>query len=95
VLKRINEAGLPLPDAGQENIAEGDKIVARPDFIYRSNGHPILIFVDGPDHDTDAQRRDDEKKRDRLDLMGYTVFAISYRDEEDRWINALSELLYQ
>ncbi|WP_218133188.1 DEAD/DEAH box helicase [Methanofollis tationis] len=95
ILEKIYEAGLPLPDGGQEPIAEGDEIVARPDFIYRSSGHTIAIFVDGPDHDTDAQRRDDEKKRDRLDLMGYTVFAISYRDEEDRWINALSELLYQ
>jgi ATP-dependent helicase YprA (DUF1998 family) len=95
VLERMYAAGLPLPDAGQENIAEGDEIIARPDFVYMKNGHSIAIFVDGPDHDKEATKRDDEKKRDRLDLMGYTVFAISYMDDKEKRINDLAELLSQ
>jgi hypothetical protein len=68
-------------------------MIARPDFAYRRNGHSIAIFVDGPDHERDAQKRDDIRKRDRLDLMGYTVFPISYRDSLEERIQSLSRLL--
>lgn len=93
VLEAIYRAGLPLPDGGQEVIADGDEMIARPDFIYRSGGHSIAIFVDGPDHKRETIERDDVQKRDRLDLMGYSVFSISYRDSLEERIRTLSELL--
>ncbi len=70
VLEAIYQAGLPLPDGGQEVIAKGDEMIARPDFIYRRGGHSIAIFVDGPDHERETIERDDMQKRGRLDLMG-------------------------
>ncbi len=93
VLQAIYEAGLPLPDSGQKVIAEGDELIARPDFTYQRNGHSIVIFVDGPDRDRESLRRDDANKRDRLDLMGYTVFSISHRDSLEERVTRLSELL--
>jgi len=93
VLRAIYEAGLPLPDSGQRVIAEGDELIARPDFTYQRNGHSIVIFVDGPDHDRESLRRDDANKRDRLDLMGYTVFSINHRDILEERVMRLSELL--
>lgn len=68
-------------------------MIARPDFTYQKNGHSIVIFVDGPDHEQEAQKRDDIQKRDRLDLMGYTVFPIDYRDSLEERIKSLSALL--
>ncbi|PKL58670.1 MAG: hypothetical protein CVV34_01345, partial [Methanomicrobiales archaeon HGW-Methanomicrobiales-5] len=93
VLESIYLAGLPLPDSGQKVITEGGELIARPDFAYQENGHSIVIFVDGPDHDNESQKRDDEMKRDRLDLMGDTVFTIHYRDDLQVKINDLAELL--
>jgi len=52
-----------------------------------------VIFVDGPDHDNESQRRDDELKRERLDLMGYTVFTIHYQDDLEAKIKDLLGLL--
>ena len=63
VLDAIYQAGLSLPDSGQRIIAEGDEPIARPDFAYLKDGHSIVIFVDGPDHDKESQRRDDERKK--------------------------------
>jgi len=68
-------------------------MIARPDFTYQRDGHTIVIFVDGPDHDQEAQKRDDARKRDRLDLMGYTVFPINYQDSLEERIKSLSKLL--
>ena len=93
VLEAIYKAGLPLPDGGQEVIAEGDEMIARPDFIYRRGGHSIAIFVDGPDHERETIKRDDMQKRGRLDLMGYTVLSIGYRDSLEECIRSLTELL--
>ena len=84
VLSKIQKAGLPLPDSGQKIIAEGDEMIARADFAYTKGGHSIVLFIDGPTHDTESQKRDDAAKRDRLDLMGYVVFVIRYDDIEQK-----------
>jgi len=95
ILTAIHQAGIPLPDSAQEVIAEGDEMIARPDFSYTRGGHAILIFVDGPDHDTEAQKRDDATKRERLDLMGYEVFTIRYDDPVEQKLQELKELICQ
>lgn len=92
-LEAIYQAGFPLPDGGEEVIAEGDEKIARPDFIYRRGGHSIAIFVDGPDHERETIERDDMQKRGRPDLRGYTVLSIGYRDSLEECIRSLSELL--
>jgi ATP-dependent helicase YprA (DUF1998 family) len=93
VLNAIHTAGLPLPDYAQKIISERDEIVARADFAYQKGGHSLLLFVDGPDHDREAQKRDDITKRTRLDLMGYLVFVIRYDDKIEQKIRELGALI--
>lgn len=93
VLSEIQKAGVPLPDSGQRIIAEGDEMIARADFAYTKGGHSIVLFVDGPDHDAESQKRDDAAKRDRLDLMGYVVFVIRYDDDIEQKIRELEAVI--
>jgi len=93
VLKAIGDAELPLPDAAQKLIADGDIPIAKPDFAYTKNGKAILIFVDGPDHDKDSIKEDDRVKRETLDLMGYTVFVIRHDENIGESVAKLGKLI--
>lgn len=93
VLKAIGDAGLPLPDAAQKLIADGDVPIAKPDFAYTKYGKAILIFVDGPDHDKDSIKEDDRVKRETLDLMGYTVFVIRHDEDIGESVAKLGKLV--
>jgi len=76
VLRRIADEGLPLPDKGQQIIYDGDVRIAKPDFYYKKE--KITLFVDGPSHDEDYVRRDDEEKRKKLKALGYRVYMIHH-----------------
>jgi very-short-patch-repair endonuclease len=78
VLKRIAEQELPLPDKGQQIIYDGDIRIARPDFYYKKE--KITLFVDGPAHDEDYVRKDDEEKRKKLKALGYRIYVIHHAD---------------
>jgi len=76
VLKKIHEEGLPLPDEAQHVIYAGDKPVAKPDFYY--SAQKIAVFVDGPDHDKDYVKADDEQKRNELRSLGYRIAVVHH-----------------
>jgi ATP-dependent helicase YprA (DUF1998 family)/ribosomal protein L37AE/L43A len=76
VLQRMIDEGLPLPDEAQHIIYDGDVRIAKPDFYYKQQN--IALFVDGPPHDQDYVKREDEEKRKKLKALGYRVFAIHY-----------------
>jgi ATP-dependent helicase YprA (DUF1998 family) len=77
VFRAIARSGLPLPDAGQEPIWDGDEPVAKTDFFYR----PRLVgFVDGSPHYLDYVQAGDETKRRRLRALGYVVVVIKGDD---------------
>jgi very-short-patch-repair endonuclease len=78
VLRRIANEGLPLPDKGQQIIYDGDVRIAKPDFYYKKE--KITLFVDGPTHDEDYVKRDDEEKRKKLRALGYRVYSIHHSD---------------
>jgi superfamily II DNA or RNA helicase/uncharacterized CHY-type Zn-finger protein len=81
VLRKMFDSGVPLPDEAQRIIYDGDRRVAKPDFFYR--GRNTAVFVDGPPHDRDYVKKDDEEKRTELRRLGYRVFVISYKNVED------------
>lgn len=81
VLTKMVERGLPLPDEGQHIIYDRDVRVAKPDFYYRKQN--VCIFVDGPVHEQDYVRRDDEEKRKMLRALGYRVYVVHYASIED------------
>ena len=80
VIRRINDEGLPLPDESQYLIYDRDRRVARADFYYPDS--KIVVFVDGPPHDQDYVKKDDQKKRNELKALGYRINVIHYSDVE-------------
>ena len=76
VLQKIAEEGLPLPDEAQHIIYDKDVRIAKPDFYYKNQN--IILFVDGPPHDEDYVKKDDDEKRKKLRALGYRVFAVHY-----------------
>jgi len=78
VLEAIRDMGIRLPDEAQYLVHNNGDIIAKPDFAYTKNGLAVVVFVDGPKHDSDAVKHSDEEKRRMLDLMGWKVFAIRF-----------------
>jgi uncharacterized protein YbaR (Trm112 family) len=81
VLEEFSNQGILLPNSAQKIIYDGDIPIAKPDFFY--DGRNIAVFVDGPPHDTDYVKKDDEIKRNKLREIGYRVFAIRYNNFEE------------
>ena len=80
VLKELSNNGISLPNSAQKTIYDGDIPIAKPDFFYdRPN---IAVFVDGPPHDKDYVKKDDENKRNKLRELGYRVFTVRYDNFE-------------
>ncbi len=90
VLQKIADEGLPLPDEAQHIIYDKDVRIAKPDFYYKQQN--IALFVDGPAHEEDYVKKDDEEKRKKIRALGYRVFAIHYANVQ-QGINRLKEAL--
>ena len=76
----LRAGGYRLPDGAQEFISEAR---ARPDFVYRTKGGNIAIFVDGPHHDAPHVSERDMEAEDRLMELGWLVIRFRYDDEWD------------
>lgn len=79
VLTAIRDRRMPLPDAAQTMIYDGDAPLAIADFTYDPR---IVVFVDGSPHDRDYVQAADRRKRLRLKALGYRVVVISIEDLE-------------
>ena len=75
----MRDSGFPFPDVAQKTIYDDDEPVAQADFFYEDadRPQPIVVFVDGPDHQKEHAERDDSAKRKRLLGLGYRVVSIS------------------
>ena len=79
VLLAIHERGLPLPDAAQVTLYDGDEPIATADFLYTPK---IVVFVDGSPHYQDYVAAADDTRRKRLKAKGYRVVVIRADDVE-------------
>ncbi len=79
ILQKIAQRGLPLPQAAQHPIYDGDTPVTRADFFYPPNH---VVFVDGPPHDQDYVQAIDANTRRRLRQLNYRPLVIRYDDQE-------------
>jgi hypothetical protein len=79
VLHAIRERGLPLPDAAQETLYDGDEPLAIADFFYAPR---IVVFVDGSPHHRDYVQEADRRKRMRLKGLGYRVTVVKAEDPD-------------
>ena len=78
-IRLVDRSGLKLPSDNQVLIKECH---VRPDFVYRDEN--VMIFVDGPDHDTTHQKEKDRQQEECLIDDGYTPLRFRY-DEKDQW----------
>jgi hypothetical protein len=84
----VREEGYPLPDEAQKTIYDGEEPVVEADSFHESAGRPqpIVVFVDGPDHQKEHIQADDDEKRQRLLQMNYRYLSVSSPNEvPDLW----------
>jgi len=77
-LDHVSQHGYRKPDRGQHTIA-GASCCA--DFFY--DDLQLAIFIDGPHHETDAQRQRDASINMQLDALGYLV--VRFPKEAIAW----------
>ncbi|WP_038045148.1 DEAD/DEAH box helicase [Thermus caliditerrae] len=79
----LRERGLRPPDEAQYRIGEAHTVA---DFLYRPN---VAVFVDGPHHQGERQRRIDERQREALWDLGYRVVVVP--PEREVWEALVAE----
>ena len=72
----LDENELNLPTEAQKELLGGR---TRPDFFYQTGS--VAVYIDGPPHDADAQRKFDRERRDELEDAGYQVVVFRYDDD--------------
>ena len=72
-LEFLRKGKFALPDRGQHYLAKHN---VNPDFEYTE--HQVLVFIDGPDHETERRQAQDREITDRLENAGYTVIRFTY-----------------
>lgn len=78
-LDRLDALGLRLPSDAQLLI---EACSTRPDFFYRD--YNAAIYIDGPPHDGEDRRRDDDAITERLMDAGYAVLRFHHGADWDR-----------
>ncbi len=95
-LRLMREAGLPRPTP-QVVFRDGDRTVARVDFLYREHG--IVVEVSGElGHSTPTERARDAQRRNELQDLGLRVYEFTWADVTRRpsWvIHTMRERLRQ
>lgn len=77
-LEYVRENGYRLPDRAQPLL---EQFGTRPDFAYTDQ--QVVVYIDGPHHQRDRQRRLDERITERLMDAGVTV--IRFGSNKDEW----------
>ena len=81
-----------MPNEAQKQIYDNDAPVVKPDFFYEELGSKgLCVFVDGPDHDNESTKKEDETKRKWLKANGYRFIVFSYKNAPD-FINEIEDL---
>lgn len=91
VLLRLKGQNARIPSEIYKVISKDGEPIAEADFYYEPK---ICVFIDGPDHDKDYVKVDDEKKRLKLKKLGYKVLSVHHA-ALDRGISELTSSLNQ
>lgn len=70
-LQFMEKHKLHLPDQAQVSV---DEFQVRPDFIY--SDLQVLIFIDGPHHESETRKSLDQQTSQKLESAGYTVIRF-------------------
>lgn len=77
VLQEFKKRSVPMPVELHKVISREGELIAEADFYYEPR---IVVFIDGPDHDKEHVKADDERKRSKLKKLGYKVIVIHHAD---------------
>jgi len=77
VLRLLKEQGLKLPVEMHKVVSKDGEPIAEADLYYEPK---ICVFIDGPDHDKEHIKLDDERKRTKLKKLGYKVVVVHHSD---------------
>ena len=58
-------------------VSKDGEPIAEADLYYEPK---ICVFIDGPDHDKDYVKEDDERKRTKLKKLGYKINQIHHEN---------------
>ena len=75
VLRLLKEQGIKLPVEMHKVVSKDGEPIAEADLFYEPK---IVVFIDGPDHDKDHVKLDDERKRTKLKKLGYKIVVIHH-----------------
>ncbi|MBI5536033.1 MAG: DEAD/DEAH box helicase [Deltaproteobacteria bacterium] len=75
-LKMVDERGFKLPTHAQYYV---ERCATRADFAYE-DAH-VLVYIDGPFHDTEEARAKDAELDERLEDSGYTVVRFHHAED--------------
>lgn len=77
VLRLIKEQGIKLPVEMHRVISKDGELIAEADLYFEPK---IVVFIDGPDHDLEHIKLDDERKRSKLKRLGYKVTIVHHSE---------------
>lgn len=77
VLRLLKEQGIKLPVEMHKIISKDGEPIAEADLYYEPK---ICLFIDGPDHDKEHIKLDDERKRTKLKKLGYKIVVVHHAD---------------
>jgi ATP-dependent helicase YprA (DUF1998 family) len=77
VLRLLKENGIKLPIEMHKVISKDRELIAEADLFYEPK---ISVFVDGPDHDMEHIKLDDERKRSKLKKLGYKLVIVHHAE---------------
>jgi ATP-dependent helicase YprA (DUF1998 family) len=75
VLQLIKGSSLKLPNEMHKIVVKDGEPIAESDLYYEPK---ICVFIDGPDHDKEHIKLDDERKRTKLKKLGYKIVVIHH-----------------
>ncbi|MCP4695834.1 MAG: DEAD/DEAH box helicase [Gammaproteobacteria bacterium] len=92
-LRYLHEHAYKLPDDAQVYFEECQ---TRADFVYRSGGATVAVYIDGKHHDFSNRQAVDEQQQACLEYdLGYEVVRFGYKDNWDKllkqWISVFGQ----
>jgi len=75
VIRMLKDQGIRLPASIHKIISKDGEPIAEADLYYDPK---IVVFVDGPDHEKEYVKLDDDRKRTKLKKLGFKVVVILY-----------------
>jgi ribosomal protein S27E len=75
VICLLKEQGIKLPVELHKIVSKDGEPIAEADLYYEPK---ICVFIDGPDHDKDYIKLDDDRKRTKLKKLGYKIIVVHY-----------------